>query len=86
MNFLNRIQFGLRPQRGTTDSLLAFTEDVYTNFQKKNVILATMTDLEAEFDKIPHSTIVQQSMKMNIKARILKFISYFSKAEQFRPI
>ena len=56
-NLLNPVQFGFRPQRGTNDPLLAFTEDVYANFQKKNVTLAAMIDFEAAFDKIPHTTI-----------------------------
>ena len=72
-----------RPQRGTTDVVLAFTGDIYANFQQKNIILTTVIDLEAVFNKIPCTAILLQLTKMNIRGRMLKFIR---KAEQLKPI
>ena len=45
-NILDAEQYGFRMFRGTTQSLLRFTQNVLTGFGEKNATLATFIDVE----------------------------------------
>jgi hypothetical protein len=66
-NLLNKMQFGFRPQRSTTDTILTVTEDIHSRFKNKKVTMAAMIGLESAFDKNPHYTITTNEIKCKRK-------------------
>ena len=51
-NILDAEQDGFRMFRGTTQSLLRFTQNVLTGFDEKKATLATFIDMENAFDSV----------------------------------
>lgn len=51
-----------------------FTSKVYEGFKLKQSTVAALIDCQAVFDRIPHSTIILQAMKIGIRGEMLQFI------------
>ncbi|KAM8740389.1 uncharacterized protein AB9X84_020255 [Acanthopagrus schlegelii] len=60
-------QAGFRKGRATTDNILRLSEDIYRNFNKKQITLAIFFDIEKAFDKVWHNGLMYRLMDTNLK-------------------
>ena len=60
-------QAGFRTGRATTDNILGLSEDIYRNFNKKEITLAIFFDIEKAFDKVWHNRLIYRLLDSNLK-------------------
>ncbi len=60
-------QAGFRKGRTTTDNILRLSEDIYRNFNKKQITMAIFFDIEKAFDKVWHNGLIYRLLDNNLK-------------------
>jgi len=67
-------QFGFRPDRSCTDSLVIFSGDVHKGFACNVSTIGTFLDIKGAFDNVIPNILIQELESIGIPARIRMFI------------
>ena len=82
-NILNQRQFGFRNGLSTFDALKTFSEDIYSNLNKKHSVLSIYIDFTKAFDTVKHDILLQKLHYYGIRGNIHNwFKDYLSQRTQ----
>ena len=76
-------QSGFRVARSTTEPLLRLTNDVYSGFQKRDLTLAVLVDLQDAFVKVDHGILLKAMVDMGVPQLIIKWIRAFIRDRRY---
>lgn len=82
-NVLNSNQFGFRQGLNTFDALKAFSEEIYSNLDKKYSLLSIFIDFTKAFDTVRHDILLQKLYYYGVRGTIYNwFHDYLSHRNQ----
>jgi len=81
---LDKHQSGFTPKRSTLDNLLRLSQEINDGFINDEFTVAIFFDLEKAFDKIHQGAIILKLQELNIKGRMLSFLTDFLNSRTFK--
>uniref|UniRef100_A0A3B5QAJ9 Reverse transcriptase domain-containing protein n=1 Tax=Xiphophorus maculatus TaxID=8083 RepID=A0A3B5QAJ9_XIPMA len=83
-NILTDCQYGFREKRSTSMALMALTEEIIDNMDKKKCAIGVFLDLKKAFDTINHDMLLKKLERYGIRGVPLNWIrSYIGERKQF---
>lgn len=89
MSFFNKFnvivphQYGFRPGKSTCDSLIKFTDNVYSSLNDRKDLIAVFLDLRRAFDTVHHGILLRKLESCGIRGSALEwFRSYLTDRTQ----
>ena len=76
-DILDPKQGGFRPHHSTSDTITKFSDNIYQQINKGNIVVATYIDLKKAFDTVNHIILLQKLEKIGIKNFNLSWIKNY---------
>jgi hypothetical protein len=76
-NFILENQFGFREGKSTIDAIQNVTTQIYENFERKNITLATFIDISKAFDSISHSILIGKLHEYGLTGNTLQLLKSY---------
>lgn len=84
LQFTQPAQFGFRAKHNTVQQVARITNDVSISFNKKNITVMMLLDIQKAFDKVWTKGLIYKLIKLNFPANLIKLINSYLTDRQFQ--
>ena len=74
-NILDKNQGGFRKTHSTTDTIVKFTQEIFSAMNNKETALVTFIDLKKAFDTVDHQILIRKLELLGIRNKSLTWFS-----------
>ena len=76
-NILDKNQGGFRKKHSTTDTIVKFTQEIFSAMNNKETSLVTFIDLKKAFDTVDHQMLIRKLELLGIRNKSLTWFSSY---------